>query len=118
MDEVSPLPRVNSFVKRMSEEQQNEEKMKKYQEEIKNIIDQDEVVPQQKEDDVKFELINKQPNYIRKEDILETDLIIMEDLGDLDERERDFEDLMNDHKMDFKYLTYNDMPNALEHDKE
>ena len=39
--EISPLPRVNSF-KRPSAEQENEEKMKKYQEEMKSLLDQDE----------------------------------------------------------------------------
>ena len=38
--EISPLPRVNS-IKRLSAEKQKEDKMKKYQEEMKSLLDQD-----------------------------------------------------------------------------
>ena len=63
-------------------------------------------------------MIKKQPNYINKDEILITNSNILDDLSDLDKRQKEYEDLMNDNKLDFKYLSYNDQPTVMEYDKQ
>lgn len=56
------------------------------------------------------------PSFINQDDILTTDLQILEDMGLLEQRTREFEELMADTRTDFKYLSYNDQQ-LLEFDK-
>lgn len=57
------------------------------------------------------------PCYINKNDILDTDPQILDGMGDVEQRLRDFEELMAENRTDFKYLSYNDQA-IREQDKE
>ena len=49
-----------------------------------------------------------QKPFINKEDVLMTEAEMLKDMGDVEKRNQEFADLMNQSVVDSKYLFYND----------